>query len=107
MNENESPRDEETREVLKEETADLPGGDKVVVEENGSYVNEPGAKEKDEREVCDSPVAREETEDFKSEVILSNELITTKSFTEIMNVFDNQVKVIREAAVRKVNEIRS
>jgi len=97
--------DEEELEDTKVAEEVTPGGIEVPKEEGAKEVADlpTPEKEEDQCEVSCEKVSN----DFYSEVTLSDELIETKSIQEITNVLDAQLRNIREAAIRKIHRIKN
>jgi len=98
------PLDEEELEDTKVAEEVTPGGIEVPKEEGAKEVADlpTPEKEEDQCEPCEKV-----SNDFYSEVTLSDELIETKSIQEITTVLDAQLRNIREAAIRKIARIKS
>lgn len=83
----ESPTDESAKKDLKDFEANAPKEGQTL------------------KEACD-PCEKVSSE-FMSCVILSSELIESKSTQEIITVLDNQLRAIREAAIKRLIELKS
>ena len=94
--------DEEELEDTKVAEEVTPGGIEVPKEEGAKEVADLPTPEKEE-----TSEPEEIPEGFEATVALDYVLIGSKSIQEITTVLDNQLRAIREAAIRKIHRIKS
>ena len=118
MNRDKKPLDEEKLEDTKEveltpeaeikEIADAPTPEKEEVLEPEAEEVKPGGIESPREEGAKEASEPEKVpEGFEAIVALDYVLIGSKSVQEITTVLDNQLRTIRETAIRKIHRIKS